>query len=245
MAVPELIRSAIEAHGGESRWNRLEAVEATVSAWGLLFTTKHRPVLRHVRVRASTREARCSFHDFPRVGETSELVGNEEVRVLRPDGSVLASRQQPRQAFSGLRRQFYWDHLDFVYFGAYAMWNYLVTPFIFLREGFAFETLPSLQTSSGPWSRVKVSFPADLPTHSLTQDFYFDEHRLLRRLDYTATVVGGWAHAAHMCEQTREFDGIKMSTNRTVRPLPFGMQPLPFPTLVAIEIHNVRLHPAV
>ena len=241
MAVPELIRSAIEAHGGQARWDRVEAVEATLSASGFLFTAKRRPVLRRVRVCASAREVRFVFHDFPRAGEASELVGNDEVRVVGADGSVLARRERPRLAFSGLRRQLYWDHLDFVYFGAYATWNYLVTPFLFLREGFAFEALPPLQTPAGAWSRVRVTFPADLPTHSPTQDFYFDEQHLLRRLDYTAEVVGGWAHAAHLCEQMREFDGLQVSTRRTVKPLPFGTRPLPLPTLVAIEIHDFRV----
>jgi len=29
-----------------------------------------------------------------------------------------------------------------------------------------------------------------------------------------------------------------------VKPLPFGARPLPLPTLVAIEIHDFRVHPA-
>jgi len=244
MPLPELIRSAIEAHGGQARWDRVGAVEATLSARGFLFTAKHRPVLRRVRVRASAHEVRVVFHDFPRAGETSELDGDAEARIVGPDGAVLARREHPRLAFASLRRQLYWDHLDFTYFGAYATWNYLVTPFLFLREGFAFEALPPLQTPAGLWSRVRVTFPADLPTHSPTQDFYFDEHHLLRRLDYTAEVVGSWAHAAHLCEQTREFDGLRLSTRRTVKPLPFGARPLPLPTLVAIEIHDFRAHPA-
>ncbi len=242
MATPELIKAAIEAHGGQARWDRVDALEATLSAGGFLFTAKHRPVLRRIRVRASAREVRFAFHDFPRAGETSELVG-DEVRVVGPDRAVLARREHPRLAFSRPRRQLYWDHLDFVYFGAYATWNYLVTPFLFLREGFAFEELPPLQTPAGPWSRVRVTFPADLPTHSCTQDFYFDAHHLLRRLDYTADVVGGWAHAAHMCEQMREFDGLQVATRRTVKPLPFGTNPLPLPTLVAIELHDLRVCP--
>lgn len=52
MTIPELIKAAIEAHGGEARWNSLTAVEATVSAWGFLFTPKRRLLMR--RVRAAT-----------------------------------------------------------------------------------------------------------------------------------------------------------------------------------------------
>ena len=40
----------------------------------------------------------------------------------------------PRAAFRSLRRQLYWDDLDFIYFGGYATWNCLLTPFLFLLQ---------------------------------------------------------------------------------------------------------------
>jgi hypothetical protein len=122
--LPDPIKAAIAAHGGAERWNQLIAVEATVSAWGFLFTAKRRPVMQRVRVRAWTREIRFAFHDFPRAGETSELIGDQEVRVVGRDGEILARREEPRSALRNWRRQLYWDHLDFVYFGGYATWNY-------------------------------------------------------------------------------------------------------------------------
>ncbi|OKO68277.1 hypothetical protein AC629_42215 [Bradyrhizobium sp. NAS80.1] len=238
--LPAVINAAIEAHGGATVWSRLVAVEATVSASGFLFTAKRRPVLRGVRVTASAADVRFAFHDYPRAGETSELIGDEQVRVVRQDGSVLAWRERPRSAFGGLRRHLFWDHLDFVYFGGYAMWNYLTTPFLFLREGFAFEERPPLRTAEGPWQRIRVTFPAVIPTHSRVQDFYFDGKHRLRRLDYTADVVGRWAHVAHMCDEYRDYDGLQVPTRRTVRPLPFGTRPLPLPVLVAIQVHHLR-----
>ncbi|NTV43073.1 MAG: hypothetical protein HGA63_07210 [Syntrophobacteraceae bacterium] len=63
----------------------------------------------------------------------------------------------------------------------------------------------------------------------------------MRRLDYTAEVVGQWAHAAHFCEGYRDFGGFKAPTRRRVRPLWWGSRPLPGPTLVALEIHDIRL----
>ncbi len=120
------------------------------------------------------------------------------------------------------------------------IWNHFVTPFIFLREGFTFEERPPLAAPDGPWSRIRATFPADLPTHSRVQDFCFDREHRLRRLDYTAEVVGRWARAAHACEELREFDGLLVPTRRLVRPLPFGITPLPFPTLFAIDVHDFR-----
>ncbi|MBM4340770.1 MAG: hypothetical protein FJ110_14670 [Deltaproteobacteria bacterium] len=61
----------------------------------------------------------------------------------------------------------------------------------------------------------------------------------MRRLDYTAEVVGQWAHAAHFCENFKDFGGLKAPTQRRVYPL-LGKRLLPGPTLVAIEIHNIH-----
>jgi len=44
----EAVKNIIAAHGGEDFWNGLESLEAEISASGLLFTFKRRPVLDHV-----------------------------------------------------------------------------------------------------------------------------------------------------------------------------------------------------
>jgi hypothetical protein len=188
-----IIKEIIEVHGGSVLWNSLKTLEAEISARGLLFTMKRQPVLNHIRVRVSTREPRFTFFDFPQQGQTSELIGNDEVRIVNSDARVVAKRLQPRSAFQGIRRKFYWDRLDFIYFAGYATWNYLTTPFLFLRKGFQFEVLPSLPGVHPTMTRLRVTFPADIPTHCLTQIFYFDERFYLKRLDYTAEVVGKWA----------------------------------------------------
>jgi hypothetical protein len=238
--VQDILDNVIAAHGGAGRWQDLAAVEAVISARGFLFTAKRRAVLSRVRVRAMTHEPRFIFYEFPRAGQTGELLGDDEVRITGPDNQVVSSRMQPRRAMRGLRRQFYWDDLDFIYFGGYATWNYLVTPFLFLRDGFDFTALEPLPGLDCPF-RLQAIFPDVLPTHCKNQIFHFDRNYLLRRLDYTAEVVGRWAHAAHLCENYRDFDGIKISTTRRVRPLFIGNRPLPGPTIVAIDIHE--FHP--
>ena len=235
-----LLEEIIHVHGGRVLWNNTDWLEADLSAWGFLFRAKHIPALKHVRVRASTRDPHFVFYDFPDTGRTGELIGNDEVRILGSDGKVLESRSAPRTAFRGMRRNLWWDHLDFIYFGGYATWNYLVTPFLFMRRGFTFEYLGERQTPGGTFSCLRATFPDDLPTHCRTQTFYFDENRLLRRLDYTAEVVGSWARAAHFCNEYRDFSGLKIPARRRVRPMFFD-RPLSGPTLVAIDIHDVRL----
>jgi len=236
----ELIAAVIEAHGGESLWKELEALDAEVSASGFLFTAKRRPILNHSRMRAYTQVPHFIFYDFPITGQTSELIGDEEVIIKDADGAVIARREHPRSAFRGLRRAFSWDDLDFTYFGGYATWNYLVTPFMFFTPGFEFATLGPVEADRGSWSRIQVTFPDSIPTHCKTQVFYFDDELHLRRVDYTALVVGSWAKAAHFCDEYREFGGIKAPTRRRVTPILFGDKPLPGPTLVALDIHDIR-----
>jgi len=240
----KIVHESVEAHGGLDYWNSLEALDVEISAGGFLFTAKRRPVLRHVHMRASAREPRFWFFDFPKPGQTAELIGNTEVRILDSEGKIIAQRKNPRAAFRGLRHWFFWDDLDFIYFGGYATWNYLTAPFLLLRKGFAFKTLEPLPGALTPLVRLEVTFPEDLPTHSRKQTFYFDAQRLLRRLDYTAEVVGRWAHAAHLCEEYRNFGRIKAPTKRRALPLLFGNHPLSRPKLVGIEVHQMQPIPA-
>jgi hypothetical protein len=237
----KIVDKVIEAHGGASRWRKLEAVEAVISVRGFLFKTKRRPILNRIRIRASTREPKFTFYDYPRAGRNSEFIGNEEVRITDADHQVLVNRLQPRAAIRQIRRLLYWDALDFTYFGGYATWNYLVTPFLFMRDDLDFERLEPVSAESEYSLQLKVSFPRDFPTHCKTQIFYFDRHYLLRRLDYTAEVVSRWARAAHICENYQDFDGLRFPAKRRVLPLLIGNKPLAGPVIVAIDIHELNL----
>jgi hypothetical protein len=73
--VHKIVEQVIEAHGGVERWNELEAIEAIISVRGFLFKAKRRPILNRVRVRASAREPKFTFYDFPRTGQNSEFDG--------------------------------------------------------------------------------------------------------------------------------------------------------------------------
>ena len=236
----EVVNKVIETHGGAARWHSLEAVEALISVRGFLFAVKRRPILDRISVWASTRQPSFVFYDYPRTGRNSEFIGNEDVRITSGDNQVLVSRQQPRSAFRHFRRQLYWDALDFTYFGGYATWNYLTTPFLFLRKNIRFEELEPLPTDSEYLPRLQVSFPEGFPTHCQKQIFYFDRNYHLRRLDYTAEVISRWARGAHICDNYQDFEGFKVPTKRRVYPLLLGSKPLPGPIIVAIDIHDFR-----
>jgi hypothetical protein len=89
--------------------------------------------------------------------------------------------------------------------------------------------------------RLRVNFPEDLDTHSRRQTFYVDSGGLLRRHDYVAEVVGRWAKAAHLCADHVEADGLVFPSRRWVRPIGPRNRPLPMPTMVWIELTDLRV----
>ena len=240
MDAASLLNEIIEAHGARGLWDEGTALDAVISARGFLFTVKRRRPLDHVRVTAEVRRPRFRFHDFPHPGLTAELIGNDEVRVVGAGEEIVERRLRPRAEFRRLRRLVQWDTLDFVYFGGYATWNYLLGPLLFLHDGLRFEALGPPPGGPSSWVRLGVTFPDDLPTHCRAQTFTYDESRHLRRLDYTAEVIGRWARAAHLCSGYRDFSGYLAPTTRRVLPLPWGHQPLAGPVLVALDVHDLR-----
>ncbi len=207
----------LDAHGGLTYWRTLSAIEIDMSARGFLFTAKGVPVQRHARMVLSTREPHVVIHDYPNQGQQAVFDGSDE----------------PRAAFPKWR----WDAEDFAYFSSYAMWNYLNLPFLLLHPGV--EVSPQPPRPDG-LTRLRVTFPPDIPTHSREQELTFDADGRLLRHDYTAEVVGGWAKAAHLCSDYRKFGGLWMPTRRRVYPRGPGGRPLKAPTLVAVDIHDAR-----
>jgi hypothetical protein len=63
-------------------------------------------------------------------------------------------------------------------------------------------------------------FPDSIATHTKEQVFYFDDHGLLRRIDYAVAILGS-SPAAHYAYDYREFDGIMVPTRRRI----FARQP--------------------
>ena len=231
--------SILDAHGGLDYWRTLSSIDLEMSAHGFLFRAKHVPPQRHVRLTISTRKPEVTLHDYPAPGQRAVLHGARSVEILDATGAVLQTRANPRAAFTTWRRSLYWDALDFAYFSGYAMWNYTNLPFLLMEPGFTLEPLPA----AGGMTRLKVSFPPELPTHSPTQELLFDEAGRLSRHDYTAEVVGSWARAAHLCHDYRKFGGLWLPTRRRVYPTGPFTRPLPFPTLVAIDIHDAQPQP--
>ena len=166
-------------------------------------------------VRFGTDAPRAVFEGFPRPGHRGHFEQGS-VRIQSGAGDRSLHRADARQAFSKARHKLSWDTLDALYFIGYALWNYVSTPFMLTRPGFALREGEPWREGAETWRRLHVTFPPDIPTHSRQQTFYFDASGLLRRLDYTVEVFSRWARACNYCFGYREMSGIMVPTRRRV-----------------------------
>ena len=239
-----LLDEVLAAHGGADRWRAARTIRAGVRSGGLLPRTRipgNR--LADYRLTVDVSRPHAVLDPFPGPGRRG-VFDRGAAYIEDAAGEVVEARQDPRSAFfgvSGLRRNLRWDALDAAYFAGYAMWNYLTTPHLLTLEGVEVDEGEPRREGDERWRRLDVRFPAEIDTHSREQTFYFDSTGLLRRHDYTAEVVGGWANAAHLCADHREYDGLVFPTRRRVRPVGPGGRVLPGPTLVAIDLVDVSV----
>jgi hypothetical protein len=240
---PELLDEAVAAHGGEA-YDAAAEIEVDVSCSGWAFVLKRqRGAFDGFTGTVSTAEPRVILDPYREPGRRGVLEhGN--VRIEDEDGQTVLERENPRSYFKG-RRNLWWDDLDLLYFGGYALWGYINAPFIFRSPDYEVEEIEPWQENGEAWRGLRVRFPDDVPAHSREQRYYFGADGLLRRNDYTAEVFGGWAKATHYCWEHETFSGLTMPTHRKALPrLPNG-KPLRQFALVEINIGDVRLRPRV
>lgn len=239
-----LLDQALEAHGGRERWAAASRIGARIRSGGLLIRTRFPGRgLADYRIEAEVGSPHATATPFPQPGRRG-VFDRGAVRIETDAGEPIESRADPRSQFfgrAGLRRNLRWDPLDATYFAGYALWNYLNTPYLLAREDVRTREIAPWDAGGRRWRRLAAAFPPGLDTHSPEQVFYFDDRGLLRRHDYVAEVVGGWARAAHMCDGHIEAGGLVFPTRRWVRPRGPANRPLPAPTLVSLEISEIEV----
>jgi len=217
----DLLSSVIAAHGGIDRWRTVGAIDVTFNFSGGLLDLKGYP--GHRRPSASV-DAATPRTVFQRLGDESDdrwIFTANRVWIERRDGTIVEERSDPRAAFAGHVRETPWDRLHLTYFLGYAVWNYLTTPFLFARTGFAARELEAHVEGRETWRILEVTYPDDVPAHTKVQKLYFGDDFMLRRLDYVTDVLGGVA--AHYCYDQVTIDGLVFPTlRRVVRRTPEG-----------------------
>ncbi|WP_431964270.1 hypothetical protein [Actinacidiphila sp. bgisy160] len=236
----DLLRSVINAHGGTNRWQEVGAIDVTFNFWGALLDLKGFPghFLPIASIDAHT--PRTTFLHLDRESENRWIFTPDRVWIERPDGSVVAERNQPRAAFAGHVRETPWDELHLTYFAGYAVWNYLTIPFIFSEPGFSTRELEPHTENGETWRRLEVTHPDHFPTHTKVQTFYFGEDFLLRRMDYVADVVSGVA--AHYTYDMKTVEGITFPHfRRVVRRSPDGRALISGPTSFVLDYTQLHI----
>jgi hypothetical protein len=240
VSATDLLDRAIEAHGGIDRYRSASEISVHVRSSGWAFVMRfQRGALADFTGTISTWEPRTVLSPYPKPGQRG-IFERDAVRIESDSGEVMAERKNPRAAFRGLRHAIWWDDLDLLHFAGYALWNYMSAPFMLLRPGFKIEELPPWEENGERWRRLRVVFPADVPTHSPEQDFYFDEAGILKRLDYTAEVFGSWARATHYCWDQKEFSGLVVATRRKAMPRRRNGRPVKAVNIVSLRFDDVR-----
>ncbi len=243
MTTEGLLNQVIEVHGGRTRWTRVQVIEASLSSGGFAFASRMQPfALRRLKISVNPLAQQVALHNFVRKG-CCGLWTPTHVQVKDENDALVSERHEPRGQFGRLLKQVRWDKLDILYFAGYALWNYLSFPFIL--------DLPGVSVTEGaPVShrtsyRLDATFDRSVPTHSATQSFHLSSSHHLIQHDYTADVIGQWAHVANCCTTSETVQGFRFYTRRQVYPHMGQRTVLPFPRLVWIELDdiNVRMAP--
>ena len=233
-----LLKFALEAHGGLKAWNNLQSLRANVSIGGALWDLKQLPGLfENTRV-----ELKLSYQHV-----VVHLVDVEERIIFTPNqislesesGKILDTCLDPRSAFAGQSADSKWDKLQAGYFSSYALWGYLTTPFLYTYPGFEAQEIEPWYEDGKRWRVLQVTFPDGYAAHTRTQYSYFGEDGLLRRHLYTVDVLGG-AQGANYASEYRAVDGVMLPTRRRVFGYDDACQKVPEPILVSIDLSEIH-----
>ena len=239
MSPDSLFQQVLAAHGGSERWRRVKELHIDVRCGGAALLARfQKNAYRRYRAVVNTRNPRVRFSPFK--GKHG-VYTPERVWIETDQGQICQARNNPRNFFPSWRRYIFWDALDVLYFGGYAMWNYLCAPFCWQGEGIDIQAGAPWQEAGETWQSLTVRFPPGWPTHSSKQVFYINARGYIRRHDYPARVIGSFARAAHYSDHHQVVDGLVFPTRRRVFPRRGDNRAMSFPTLIWIDIDHIEV----
>ncbi|MGH3302439.1 MAG: hypothetical protein ACRDOK_12290 [Streptosporangiaceae bacterium] len=234
----ELLKLAIDGHGGMRRWEQISRFRAAASITGAIWDFKGRPgLLEHVALEGETRDQRLKITPFPRPGRYATWEPYRQT-IETTEGVLVDERRDPAAPFAGQTRYSLWDDFQVAYFAGEANWNYFTAPFVLARSDFTAEETEPWHEDGQAWRSLLVTYPDSIVAHTRHQTYYFDDTGLLRRLDYSVDILGG-GPAVHYPSAYREFDGIMVPTRRRVYARNDDGSPNRYSVSIAIDITNV------
>jgi hypothetical protein len=132
----DLLKAAIEAHGGMERWREVRSVDMRLNFSGAALVVKGFPRDLQPSCSIDVRECHVVFQRLGGDPDDRWIFTADRVWIERRDGSVLEERHHPRDAFAGHVWETKWDALHLTYFIGYAIWNYISIPFLLADAGF-------------------------------------------------------------------------------------------------------------
>jgi hypothetical protein len=231
----DLLSSVLAAHGGLERWQKLKTGAVMVHSSGALLDTKTPGT---VPLRFMIRLHEQAVSASPIGAEWRSLFKPSRVAIEKMDGEIIAERNSPRESFVGHDLDTKWDPLDRTYFGSYAMWNYLSTPFMFTMPGVRTEEASRFEQDGESWRTLRVTLPDGFASHTSVQKFYFGEDFLLRRLDYTLDIAGG-CNIAHYVFDHARFDGLVVPTKRRAYLCDDGYRVLKDRLMIGLDLSEI------
>src|SRR5437868_9808471 len=168
VAMSDLLDLALKAHGGLDRWREVKSLDVRVSLTGALYHLKGYPEgVPNVTVRIDTRRPAVTVSPYARPDHRGHFTP-DRVWIEDCAGNIVDERRNPRASFAGHVRETPWDELHRLYFTSYAMWNYLTTPFLFIRPGFELTEIPNAQLIIYPVSvhASHFQYPALFQPHA-------------------------------------------------------------------------------
>ncbi len=195
-------------------------------------------MLKSVIMTADTRSERLTTV-FPGQDKRSVFTPDRIV-IERADGTPAETCDDPEASFAGQQLNTPWNDIHVAYFSGEALWTYLNTPFLLVRDDFKTEEIAPVEAGGETWRRLQVIFPDTVKSHTRQQVFCFGPDGLLRRHDYTVDILGGGT-GLNYATNYQDVDGIIVPLTRRVYAYTGDYQLVPEPVLVAIDITDVKL----
>ncbi len=209
----DLLATAVAAHGGLDRWNKIRAINVDAAITGAFWQIKGKAdAMRSVRFEVSTAQQHLTMDYVGRARRS--LFEPDRVVLQQSDGTVIDARDDPERSFDGHQFQTPWDDLHLAYFTGEALWTYVNTPFLFTWPGFVCEEIAPIEADGETWRRLKVTFPEHIKSHTREQVFCFGPDGLLRRHDFTIDIVDPGTESQLYAAGYRDIDGIIIPATR-------------------------------
>ena len=232
----DLLETAVTAHGGLDRWNKIKSLTVDASITGAFWSFKNQgDALKQIRFEVDTTRQRLTM-DF--IGQDKRSVFDPfRVEMQRSSGELIEARDDPEKSFAGHEFETPWDDLHLAYFTGEALWTYLNTPFLYTGAGFTTEEIASIDVDGETWRRLEVTFPEYIKTHTREQISCFGPDGLLRRHDFTIDILGG-APGLLYATNYRDVDGIMFPTTRRAWQ---GDDHVPELLMIAIDMGEITI----